>query len=773
MVQLKLIIVSLLLCGSLAAQQKIKVYESSLYDFSGRINHKDRPFNYFDGFETIDPKNGDVTFNAQLIPNEIGKWMMIKGDTTTPTPFSGRDNSYFYGSPSYTPAFAGYYFPGKRGRCIMVDLSNDQNVKHALVTHGKKWNITNIYGLEHNFEAGDTLYFYNFDKAIEEPDLRKRAYMISRPDSCLTPMGYLVTVGGTGTTMAWRNIAVSDSCRYLLIRNTLQQRSGYTSTAEFTELVLYGTPRGSDTAKPWGAYTGPLPAQKSIYDKIGVNTGVQITTNAMGWMKNVRQYMNVDWMDDDTASSTKYKQLFNAEKFPGYLSWNVFWRDSSKNHWIAPFGASARAGKEAGFSTRNNIDTVFSEPGDWAHYKSHGRLFYQIAYKFGNNQTLNGSKYRWYNDGTISGYHQNWHPYIELGNEDDTYETPSVSAAKLVMAVNGANSALGDTLGIRNADPGMKIIYAGQTYPDTFRIRTVMFMAYVMTNDTTTKLFDVFSYHDYSRSIDTLYSLLGPTYEEQIGNGGMIPERNKWLTKASSMAKFMYRITGGDTTYETWNTEYGFDNNPFRSTTTTDLANTFTTTGVPRFTGYDSVQGKAIVMLRSDLILSASYLMGATEFNAHNGSLDQTNNVKVNFYTCGWGGGTYDLSTRFANYYSKRWMVTRLGKYYIDQVIKSDSTGAWIMKWRKQGQPDSVMYSIWKGTETGDSLTSQVVTIGNIKNSTVNKEVYNFSTQASDVTMQMASGTFTLTAREMPTFLFVQEDSNPTIKLKRGRFRIQ
>ncbi|MDI3320006.1 hypothetical protein [Pinibacter soli] len=757
--------------------QKIKVYESSVYDLSGRINHKDRPFNYFDGFETVDPANGDNTFNAQWLYDEKGKLRLIKGDTTSAIPGSGRDQAYFNGDPSYTPAFAGYYFPGKRGRCIVIDLNNDPYIKDALRTQGKKWKITDIYGYENNFEPNDTLYFYNFDKVIEETDVRKIPYMISRPDSTMTPFAYLVTTGGTASTPAWRFVdGLADSMRYIMIRNTLQQRSGYISTAYHNELVFYGIPPYTkDTAKAWGSYTGPLPKQTTIYDKLGVNTGVQIDTNTIGFLKNIRQYVNVDWYDTDTAAATKYKQLFNADYFPGYLLWNQYWRNKHLNHWLAVFGASKRAGKEAGFSVRNNIDTVFSEPGDWLHYKSHGRLFYQLAYKWGNNQSLNGSKYRWFNDTTISGYSQNWHNYLELGNEDDTYEPPAVSAAKLIMAVNGNMNRLGDTLGIRNADPGTKIIYAGQTYPDTSRIRTVMLLAYAMMKDTTTRLFDVFSYHDYSRSLDTASNVVGPTYEEQIGNGGMVPERNHWFQECDQIAKYIYRITR-DTTIQTWNTEYGWDNNPFRSTTTADLAATFTTTGVPMIAGYDSVQSKAIAMMRIDLIMCATALMGCTEFNAHNGNLDQTNNVPVNFYTTGYGGGTYALSTKFPNYYSKRWMVQRMGNYYIDQVMSKDSTGLWVMKWRNKNATDSVMYSIWKGTETG-ATTPATFSVTPVISNSYQKEVYNFSTQASTITTVSATGlTVNITAGEMPIFLFAKEagqSADPIINFRRGRFRIQ
>jgi hypothetical protein len=732
---------------------KIKVYESSLYDLSGRINHKDRPFNYFDGFETVDPKNGDVAFSAQIVLDELGKPKMVKGDTTNPVPASGRDASYFYRADNRDLAFGGYYFPGKRGRCIVIDLANDPSVKHALITHGKKFNITDIYGFEKNFEPGDSLYFYNFDKVIEENDLRKIPYMISRPDSVLTPFAVLVTRGGTSANGAWINVSnIADSMRYIMVRNTLQNRKGYTSTAFFNELVFYGTPRNEGTQEPT-AYTGPLPAQKTLFEKAGVNTGVQIDTNVLGIVKNIRQYVNVDWYDTDTDPATKNRQSFNADYFPGYLKWNQYWTAHGYNHWLAVFGASKRAGKEMSKSVRNNIDKPYAEPGDWLNYISHGRLFYQLAYKWGNNKSLNGSKYRWFNDKTLSGYAQNWHPYLELGNEDDTYEPPAVSAAKLVMAVNGNRKYLGDTLGIRNADPQTKIIYAGQTYADTFRIRTVMLLAYVMMKDTTTKLFDVFSYHDYSRSLDTVSNILGPTYEEQIGNGGMIPERNDWYNKCSAIAKYIWKITG-DTSIKTWNTEYGYDNFSVRPKTTQQLAGIWTTTAVPVIKGYDSVQSKSIAIMRMDLIMGASQLDGFTEYNAHNSNLDQTNNINVNFYTSGWGGGTYGLSTKFPNYFAKKWMYGRMGDYVVDNVISSDGTGLWLIKWRKQNNSDSVMYSVWKGSEDGSRLTRSLpiaISPG------ATKEVYNFTKQTADVIALTQSDVNSFTVTEMPVFIFTKE----------------
>lgn len=744
---------------------KIKVYESSLYDLSGRINHKDRPFNYFDGFETVDPKNLDVTFGPQLVLDELGKLRLVKGDTTNPIPASGRDASYFYGSGGKGLAFGGYYFPDKRGRSIIVDLNNDPSIKDALITHGKKFNITDVYGFEKNFEEGDTLYFYNFDKVMEEKDLRKIPYMINRPDSLLKPFAVFVTVGGTATTGAWRRVSnITDSMRYVMIRNVLRQRTGYMSTAFFNELVFYGTPRGEKTQLPT-AYNGPVPAQKTLFQKAGVNTGVQIDTTVLGIVDNIRQYYNVDWFDTDVNPATKYKQAFNADYFPGYLKWNQYWTPHGYNHWLSIFGASKRAGKEMGQSTRNNIDIPYSEPGDWAHYKSHGRLFYQVAYKFGNNKSLDGTKYRWFNDATIKGYALNWFHYIELGNEDDTYEPPTVSAAKMIMAVNGNKKYFGDTLGIRNADPAMKIISAGQTYPDTFRIRTVMLLAYAMIKDTSVKLFDVFSYHDYSRSLDTVPDISGPTYEEQIGNGGLIPERNNWYGKSDAIAKFIWKITG-DTSIKTWNTEYGFDNFATRPGTVSQLASNWTTTATPIIKGYDSVQSKSIAIMRMDLIMAASALDGYTEFNAHNGNLDQTNNVFLNFYTSGWGGGNYSLSTKFPNYYAKKWMYGRMGGYAIDKVISSDNTGLWLIKWRKPNDKDSIMYSVWKGTENGSKLNNRNLGIIITDGAPV-KEVYNFTKRTADVTTLTQNDLNNFTVTEMPTFIFIKENPVKTLISKK------
>lgn len=740
------------------ASNKIKVYESSLYDLSGRLLHKDRPFNYFDGFETVDPKNGDVAFEPQTIMSELGKPKPVRGDTTNPIPASGRDASYFYGASNRSLAYGGYYFPGKRGRCIIVDLNNDPSVKHALITHGKKYNITDIYGWESNFEEGDSLYFYNFDKVIEESDLRKIPFMINRPDSTLKPFAVLTTRGGTAGAGAgiWRSVSgITDSMRYIMIRNTLQQRSGYTSTAFFNELVFYGSPVNEAVQPPTG-YNGPLPTQKTLWDKAGVNTGVDINTDVMGIVKNIRQYVNTDWYDTDTAAATKYKQLFNANLYPGYEGWSAYWPQHGHNHWLAVFGASKRAGLEMNASVRNNIDTPYAEPGDWLHYISHGRMFYQFAYKWGNNKSLDGSKYRWFNDAAIPGYALNWYSHIELGNEDDAYEPPAVTAAKLVMAVNGNSKYLGDTLGIRNADPGMKIVYAGQTFPDTFRIRTAMFLAYAMMKDTSARLFDVFSYHNYSVALDTVSGIVGPTYEEQVGNGGLIPERNNWYNKCNAMAKFLWKITG-DTAIKVWNTEYGFDNFSIRSTTVDQLVAGWTTTAVPRIAGYDSVQSKSISIMRMDLIMAASLLDGFMEYNIHNSNLDETNNVYLNFYTCGWGGKDYALSVKFPNYYAKKWMYERLGQYAVDSVLSKDGTGLWLIKWRKKNDADSIMYSIWKGSENGSTLTYNGEKIEGITNGSVTKEVYNFSKQTADVTNVAPKDAYDITVTEMPVFYFTKK----------------
>lgn len=744
----------------------IPVYQTSMYDLSGRLLHKDRPWNYFDANGSVDPKHGKLSFTAQMIPDEKGNVRLIKADTTTATPYSGRDASYWYADPGGSLAFAGYWFPGKRGRCIIVDLQNEKNIKKAFITHGKKFDINYIYGYEKEFEAGDSLYFYNFDKVIEEVDVQKRAWMIARPDSMLTPMGVLVSQGGTGSAGAWRNITISDSCRYVMIRNTLQQRSGYTSTAEFSELVFYGAPRG-DTAVPWSGYTGPVPAQKPIRDKAGVNTGVQITHANLDIVKYTRLYENADYWDDDTTRANRGKQLFNANKFPGYKTWYQDFNNNNRNLWLAIFGAAKFCGVDAGGqSVRNNIDSFKTEPGVPMHYKNQGRMFWQIGVKFGNGTD---TRYRFYNDTEFPGIHLNWFKFIEFGNEDDTYQPPVVCAARMTMSIDGNNGMFGDSLGIKNGDPNMKRVYTGLTYPDSFRIRTVMFLMEIMRNDTSSRLFDVISFHDYSRSIDTVTNIKGPTYDEQLGNKGMLGERNNWWYHTDCMARFVWNITGGDTAIKTWNTEYGWDNYSTAPTTTGQLASLWTTTGTPIISGYDSVQSKAISIMRLEMIMASTTLDQYTEFNAHNGSLDQTNNVFQNFYTCGWGGGNYDLSTKFPNFYMKKWMYGRFGDYYVDQIVSKDSVGLWVIKFRKQGATDSVMYAIWKGSETG-SNTAASFSINPVNGNTFQKEIYSFSTKASTVTSLGGSGaSVSLTAYEMPTLLFAKE--SPIIPVQGYRFR--
>ena len=161
--------------------------------------------------------------------------------------------------------------------------------------------------------------------------------------------------------------------------------------------------------------------------------------------------------------------------------------------------------------------------------------------------------------------------------------------------------------------------------------------------------------------------------------------------------------------------------------------------------------------MRMDLIMGASQLDGFTEYNAHNGSLDKTNNVSINFYTTGWGGGNYGLSTKFPNYYAKKWMYARMGNYAVDSVISSGEAGLWLIKWRKQNDRDSVMYSVWKGSDDGSKLYHRDLRIQLSQKAT--KEIYNFSTQTADVTSVSQRELDSFTVTEMPVFIFTKKSS--------------
>jgi len=203
---------------------------------------------------------------------------------------------------------------------------------------------------------------------------------------------------------------------------------------------------------------------------------------------------------------------------------------------------------------------------DPASYIEQAKAAFQFAARYGSNKKVDptlvtvDSKPRWTNDpvnvpeiglGTIK--------YIECDNErdkwwkgDKAYQSPEEYAANLSAFYDGDKGRLGKGVGVKTADPNIKVVMAGLSKPDAGYVITMINWCKVhrgyKPDGSVNLCFDVINFH--------LYTNNQKPGSSQPGTEGIAPE----LSNAGSIADSFVKI-GKAYHLPVWVTEAGYDVN--------------------------------------------------------------------------------------------------------------------------------------------------------------------------------------------------------------------
>jgi hypothetical protein len=682
----------------------------------------------------VDPLHGVTTFPH---PNNL-----IKG-------FPYKQYEFYYPDPAL-----GY--PGRRGNRVIFDLTGAIDANDT--TH--RWNLTNVYGYSITTEVpGDTLWFYNLDTMFTAP-VQDRWKFLARPDSLLTPIGRLVTVGGG--TGAWQSFTCNKNVRYLMVRANLFNRGAFLTTPDYFKRVLYGTPNYDTRTLPVRppTWTGALPTKKNkTYGSfVGTNIGQGIDTLQTIYDGNIRAYGGYTYWDTTRAATVS---ILRYDYFPdiGPLQYQTYLRQGRKFYWSIK-GTNSFVYDQSGGTSRICTDSFMQEPECPYNYAREAKFYYNYAAKHGSvavstantiwdNNTTNGL-----ND--VAG--------VENGNEPEgNGEYGLTYMARSWVDYDGYEGRVGTAgkCGVKNADPNFLMIQAGMVFTDTARVDMYIWFSKVMRTDGKFP-FGAVNYHQYPRTTDTLDHT--PSNEENVGAHGESPETDNIKGNDLAFAKSVFNSYGD--TIKIFKTEYGYGNWGHPATTPTEAAFPWDFGNVPSISGLDSLQLKAVLMARSEQVMAFSPLNAYNEFFFHNSGFGD--NIYLLFASYGRGtgrNGAFALTTLFQWYYYRAGIYSVLKNYYPDSLISSAGTNLWVTRWRKLGQTDSVVYVVWKGSYTASTLSSQTVNVGYIKGSTMTKVIPSFSSITPTTSSVSTSGqTLSIaTVTEAPQLFFGQELPQQTL----------
>ena len=359
-----------------------KIKPAIIRDLSGyAIRDRNKPALFFDGFNEVDPANGKLDF--------IGT-----GGSTYGLPHQ-QDAKYYPQGNVVGQGNATTYYPGNRGVRMIFDMSGTKDMNDTT----KKVKFTSIYAAEDYTDAGDTLYFYNFDIVFRVAPAQRWWYL-ARPDSLLTPFLKIV---GSGVSKTWKSYLVNDSMRYVMVRAVLKDHGNYKTAPGITELVMYGKRLYDSTTinKRPDVYTGALPNKKKAtqtFDKsVGTNLGQGFDTLQLQYDGLVRIYGGKNYWATSTTAAAPGTEQYTFDSFNdiGPKQYAAFKRAGTK-FWWSIRGESAWYGSKYG-AARIDIDNYGVEPEVPFNYMREADFYYNYAAKFGSVQVSAGNT-RWKGD---------------------------------------------------------------------------------------------------------------------------------------------------------------------------------------------------------------------------------------------------------------------------------------------------------------------------------------------------------------------------------------
>jgi len=491
------------------------------------------------------------------------------------------------------------------------------------------------------------------------------------------------------------------------------------------------TSHDGSTARPdTGSDASGAPKGTLIGAFTGVN-GLIVDTPAnlapIGW---VREYHNWGWICDNYAASPAYPDmLYTFMNFNGW-DWDTFFSG------LQAAGVEGFPAVQGSVPWMNNsaIPPVLegADPTASASYVAHADAMFQIAARYGSTVVpdaklkLQPSQTRLSGLGTVK--------YFEDFNEEDNAAafTPAAMAAMASADYDGHQLALGDTFGVKNADPNAKLVMGGLSgkYPSTMWQASILgyldgMRTWAATNRGGSFPADVVNVHYYS-------------FAPASGQAALSPEDDDVESKLAAVVAYRDQNLPGK---EVWWTEFGYD--------------TYATSPLhaPALGGSSAfiVQGQWLV--RAFLAALEAGIDRATLFE-----LDDTCNINDSscdasqqFTTCGLIDGT---ATKKAAWYFVAAFRARLATMVFTGTASSGKTDVSIATFKDTAGPGGA-YVVWSPTSTANVESGYSLAVS--ASATTAKAVTLADQQQNGVeaSLPLTNGSVTLDVSETPTIVLV------------------
>lgn len=481
----------------------------------------------------------------------------------------------------------------------------------------------------------------------------------------------------------WSSHKVAVSTRYL-------QLTFENPAAQIGEFVLYGTARGPRAAPPQPARH----SQALMASFIGVNGFVDDPIERIAACGHLREYHSWQWDEGNQDSN-----------YPGYpnnrLAWSPSW--VSGPGWGWDFDAFYQQLKDAGVEVapclqgcapylvgfdKERTDekpVAGGDPADPRSYIAHASYMFQFAARYGGARCDEALLKLKPGQPVRTGlglvrYLENWNEPDKWWKDRVAYFQPCELAAMCSADYDGHKKTLGPAVGVKNADPNMKLVLGGLARPEVEYLKAMKLWAEFHRGGDFPA--DVINLHHYSNDSGG-----------QGGNPttGISPEADGLRERFGRIVQWRDRFLPGK---EIWVSEFGYDTNP---------QSTFRAPAI----GSDSaeeVQGRWIV--RSYLALAASgvdrvQLFMLRDVNAGN---------PVQFNSSGLTAEKWNRHKPKRSWYYVATLRHVLRGTRFESEIASGDANVRIYRFRSAERPAHDVYAVW--CPTSDSTEVKGFSLG-------------------------------------------------------------
>ena len=447
-------------------------------------------------------------------------------------------------------------------------------------------------------------------------------------------------------------------------------------------------------------------------NKIGMNGHIDVPQDILSAGGVVREYHNFGW-----SITNDKKMYFNKNSW-----WNFdeYYRNlSSKGITILP---CIQMGEQSIFNRNRNEKPVMlgDDTTSPYSYKIHSNYLFNYAARYGSTKVdysrLNLDPNETYKTGLgYIKYYEDWNEPDKTWQGPDAQFNSTELAAMLSADYDGHEGRLGDSYGIKRADPNSKLVMGGMAGGSTMVTWLNEMKAWANANRTDKKLpFDVINYHQYTSTHS--------------------PENSTFVMDAKKIIDWR---NANDPTKEIWITEFGWDTN-INSTHAAPNQN-----------------AQRDWIIRQYLIGDRIGLDRMVVFDALN---DGPSTDSTQYSTSGLATKGSEGFVKKSSWYGVNTVKNTLKGYKLASVIE-ESNNIYIYKYTNANNEEC--YVLWSPTESGRVINNYKLNIGNKLNATKIELKENESLGLSS-NLNIINNEVVVNVSESPIFIKVrgQKESN-------------